>query len=436
MLLAGATRGLSRPGPLGGKGMSSRWPWRGRYWWPWRGRYWPEYVYARAGVVRQQLESLYARVPDNERPAKQHLHAAISHQLRLACHETDAPMHEHEGARETPSSDAKRRAKGTIDAAFLHLHAAELMLVELLPTPEIEARVPYVVARLQTCMGPHARLPRMIAGQLAAQRRDMIAAQRGDMIAEECFRAVFTNATRAAYAASDEQHALLKQFRNILGAGFVVVTALVIGVSVVGWRFPAAISLCFSPTENKLVCPAGDNGPFGGDVALVPLMGLLGGALSAAIALRNMRGSPPPYAISVGLSILKLPTGALTAVVGLLLVHGEFIPGLSNLDTSGQILAYAVVFGFAQQIATQFVDRRAREVLSTVPGRESLITPAQDGHRTATDDGQSAGMTWYSSSRPGRRRRGRRDDPERHDDAAEGTLGDQSNSTNTSSTSA
>jgi hypothetical protein len=41
---------------------------------------------------------------------------------------------------------------------------------------------------------------------------------------------------------------------------------------------------------------------------------------------------------------LKLPAGALTAIAGLILILGDFIPGLSELDNQGQILAYAIVF--------------------------------------------------------------------------------------------
>jgi hypothetical protein len=73
--------------------------------------------------------------------------------------------------------------------------------------------------------------------------------------------------------------------------------------------------------------------------------------------------------VPVALSLLKLPSGALTAIVGILLVRGEFIPGLSQLDNQPQILAYAFVFGVAQQIATRYVDERAQQLLTTVPSK-------------------------------------------------------------------
>jgi hypothetical protein len=59
------------------------------------------------------------------------------------------------------------------------------------------------------------------------------------------------------------------------------------------------------------------------------------------------------------LALLKLPLGALTAVIGILLIHGGFVPGLTALDTPAQIAAWAVVFGAAQQAVSQLLDNQA-----------------------------------------------------------------------------
>jgi hypothetical protein len=58
-------------------------------------------------------------------------------------------------------------------------------------------------------------------------------------------------------------------------------------------------------------------------------------------------------------------------VVGLLLVQGGFIPGLSQLASQGQILAYAFLFGIAQQLVTRLIDRQAQDILVNVPSTES-----------------------------------------------------------------
>ena len=47
-------------------------------------------------------------------------------------------------------------------------------------------------------------------------------------------------------------------------------------------------------------------------------------------------------------------------------MRGGFVPGLSALDTSAQILAWALIFGYAQQLFTRLVDQQAHSVLDAV----------------------------------------------------------------------
>lgn len=53
-----------------------------------------------------------------------------------------------------------------------------------------------------------------------------------------------------------------------------------------------------------------------------------------------------------------------------MLMRGQFVPGLSALDTSAQILAWALVFGYAQQLFTRLVDRQGQTVLDSVRGAD------------------------------------------------------------------
>ena len=86
----------------------------------------------------------------------------------------------------------------------------------------------------------------------------------------------------------------------------------------------------------------------------------------------RLQGTSTPYDVPVALSLLKLPSGALSALVGLLFIRGEFIPGLSQLDSQPQILAYAFLFGIAQQLVTGMVDRQAQDIMAKVPSKEPV----------------------------------------------------------------
>ena len=73
--------------------------------------------------------------------------------------------------------------------------------------------------------------------------------------------------------------------------------------------------------------------------------------------------------------MLKGPLGAFTAIVGLVAIQGDFVPGLSVLDSQEQILAYALVLGYAQQVFTRLLDQRAQTLLSGLPSRDAGTLP-------------------------------------------------------------
>jgi len=106
------------------------------------------------------------------------------------------------------------------------------------------------------------------------------------------------------------------------------------------------------------------------DLIVVELVGLTAAAVATAAAVRGLKGSSERYGLPVALAALKLPTGAITAFLGLLLMRGQFVPGLTALDTSAQILAWALVFGYAQQLFTRFVDQQGQTVLENVRGAD------------------------------------------------------------------
>lgn len=218
-------------------------------------------------------------------------------------------------------------------------------------------------------------------------------------------RPVDREAIIAAYhaASSQKRRELMRvrSFRNVLLVAALVLSLVAVGLGVLGFLRPDTIPLCFEPESGgveKVVCPTAETDVAEGDdiddviketvsgwdMTIVMITGLIAAAVATAFALRGIRGTSTPYSLPVALALLKLPTGALTAVVGLVLMRGGFVPGLSALDSSAQILSWAVVFGYAQQLFTRLVDEQAHAVLEDVGGRgaagdrptSSAATPA------------------------------------------------------------
>jgi hypothetical protein len=121
------------------------------------------------------------------------------------------------------------------------------------------------------------------------------------------------------------------------------------------------VSLC----TQKNVCPIdGKIHPL--DVFVIELAGMLGGLLSVVIPLASGERIMTPYRVFNQQLLLKTLAGAASAIGGVLLVGGGLI-SVVKIDTTIALLAYAVVFGFAQQIVTGAVDRRANTLAKETP---------------------------------------------------------------------
>jgi hypothetical protein len=364
------------------------------------GETWRTEVICQADALQHELDVLTAmRQPDD---FVKSVKAAVMTQLDEARQTADP--------KNRPTTTAGRIVEAWSaarpSAAFLTLHAAEVAMVPLLPEEEIAARIPAALARLDQLRPSDQRRReaevRLRAGKPGAQRR-----------------ADYALALRLGYEIKDAQHAQLRSFRSVVYGTTLALTMVVIALCLIGASFPDAIPLCFAPTpttqqpgtvtttttrppgpttttvgQPNTICPSEEQPPepnpaprrlpAPGDVTLTALFGLLGGALSGAFTIRNLQGTSTPYSVPIALSLLKLPAGALTAIVGILLVRGEFIPGLSQLDNQPQILAYAFIFGIAQIAVTRYVDDRAQEVLRQVPA-----TAAAAPERRAADPQQA-----------------------------------------------
>jgi hypothetical protein len=347
---------------------------------PWRGN-----ILAAADALHYELDALLAEAKPEEQALRQSVGNAVEHHLDVA-------------RRAAWPKDDKRLTVGAqfldwwtsapCEAAYVNLHEAEVALAQLLPDDQIKARIPEALARLQTM-------------DVTDPRRMAAETQLASNLSESQPRAAFQSATRIGLELKDQQYDRLRAFRNIVLATAAALALLVAAACLVGaWR-PDALPLCFGPPPTTtpggvpppvqgpsgVACPSEDAPPSPGtkarrlpapgDVTLVAFLGLLGGGLSAALFLRGLQGTSTPYDVPVALALLKLPSGALSALVGLLFVRGGFVPGLSQLDSQPQILAYAFLFGIAQQLVTRLVDQQAQDILTKVPSKEPVSTKPQ-----------------------------------------------------------
>ncbi len=269
--------------------------------------------------------------------------------------------------------------RGTlVETAYRHMHAAQVQMVDLYDEDELRAEIPVAVARAHAAL--HREDPRLwTVAELQGTPSRRLRPQLRELNA-------------ASFAALDANHGQLRHFRNVLLMAAVLVSVLITVTLVLVSLFPNVMPLCFPrevvtssgppvlTAQVNFNCPTGTNTlrPQHGDVLVVGLLGLLGGALASSFSIRHLKGSTAPYDVPTALAMLKVPLGAFTAILALVAIRGDFVPGLSNLDSQEQILAYALVFGYAQQLLTRLLDQQAQTLLGALPSKDAAKqTPDQ-----------------------------------------------------------
>lgn len=311
-----------------------------------------------------------------------------------------------------------------IERAKSNLDAAEAQLLNLAPPDYVRGQMPSLLRHVRRHLrstDPGRQEFERIARRVGICDPDRLQTQvftEQDVDAEkntvENERGKIVTTVRAASSEALREHIRLRNFRNVVVITGMLLAVLAAGLAITGFIKPTLLPLCFLPEQPNnqviVVCPTEQSNRFfpaqrdlsvpaqppqqggqgididvkvaetakGYDILVAELVGLTAAAIAAAAAISHIKGSSERFGLPVALVALKLPTGALTAVLGLLLMRGQFVPGLGALDTPAQILAWALVFGYAQQLFTRLIDQQGQSVLESVrsadtpqPGRKA-----------------------------------------------------------------
>lgn len=248
-----------------------------------------------------------------------------------------------------------------IERAWENTHAAEVAILRATDGADAAVRLPTLIEDCKAVIPNDARIPKLV--EACSGGRALTPAE----------QVLLAETVESAHQTSDAQHVRVRSFRNILLATTIVLFFLAVAMALIGAAAPKAVAVCDSVAKAAATsCPSGADHPTGPDVFVVEVLGLVAAAITSAFAVRKLSGTSTPYAVPLASLALKLPTGALTAVLGLVLVRAGFGPTITA-GTQAQVVAYAVVFGAGQQLFMQFVDKQAKTVLDavTTPGDKS-----------------------------------------------------------------
>jgi hypothetical protein len=230
----------------------------------------------------------------------------------------------HEIARDAPRSWKRLRNWWTgnaVETAWNHLQTAREDMMMFAPASGVRAQLASLQRRLAKTSPDPAHDP-----QLAAIKD--IAATDGDLSLEQ------REQIRAAHEhvrMTEDDHSEARSFRNnlLLWTGGLAIASIVLAIiQDLGFDYLA--------------------------------VGAGAGMLTTALAWRSLTHLDGPFAVSTAQAMLKVPAGAVAALLGVVLVRSGVISGL-NVSAS-TAYGYAVVFGLSQQALTQVVDNAAKKI--------------------------------------------------------------------------
>lgn len=232
-----------------------------------------------------------------------------------------------------------------IEAAWRAIHAAKQELIDGMADPDLRAQYPLLRSKVKQYLEPND--PERVEYEKWLERGEE------QESLDQFDRARLRTVRTAVDATSDAQYAKIHRFRTTLYIGFVAVIVLDILLGLERSTDPW-LPICPPTPMGGASCPL---------VWQIEAVGLIGGVLAAAVALLRIPVTHEPYNLKRAQTLVKLPLSALTALVGIMLLQSNVIDALEPLPAPG-VLAYAVIFGYSQELVTRLIDRKAESLVS------------------------------------------------------------------------
>ncbi len=247
----------------------------------------------------------------------------------------------------------ERVTGAAIERAWGSVHAAEVVIVAASPRDHLSALYAWVEDEIAPYLEGGSFQRKALTQPPLQPGAHQISAASGLSLAA---------ALNSAHAASSAQHIRVRSFRNIVWFSFLLLSAGAVMLALIAAGHPEVAPMC---SQNTRICVSGTM-PSGMDVFMVEALGAVAGMVTAVGSLPRIQGTSTPYSVPIALAALKVPTGALSAVLGILLLRVVAANALVGPSTEAALVAWAVVFGSAQHLVTRLADVQGQVVLSSV----------------------------------------------------------------------
>lgn len=250
-----------------------------------------------------------------------------------------------------------------MELAWRSLHAADQTLLLIQDDETVKARLPEIEAAVEANLpAGDARIDRYVA-----------ALTKGPLT-----RAQLRIIKQAADAASDASHDNVRNYRNWLLIAGSVLTVVLFALAVIHNLNPDFLKICQAP---QVSTPAGTAAAKsissqcsaqGANVFEMELAGVLGGIVAAVWALTRMTSFTGVLALPLWQALLRIPTGAATALLGVLVLQSGLLSALVP-QTEDKLVAYAAVFGYAPAYLLRMLDQKVNDVAESAATKNDPV---------------------------------------------------------------
>ena len=243
----------------------------------------------------------------------------------------------------------------SFEKAWSALHAADELMTGCTSPYGLRASVADLLAELEARLSPDD-------SRLRTYRKTLETCAKGKdeklSPAEEAhLRAARHTVNTAAYVSQG----VVRRWRNLL---------LAVGAAV----FVAAVVLAVANAIADFL-PLADEKGSAAEAWQIELIGAFGGAIGAVLAVNRFSGYTDPNGLPLYQALLRIPMAMAISLLGVVLMQSGILDALKP-QPSEVVLAYAVLFGYAQEPLLRMIDRKAGEVLGPARGKDDPVTHA------------------------------------------------------------
>jgi hypothetical protein len=252
------------------------------------------------------------------------------------------------------------RRSGYMEFVQTTIHEAEVSLAQILTRKQFWAELPRIQRSIDDYLPEEDPRRRWVDDWLNKRTKH---SKRRTYWMWPHERARLISALRWSYYVCSINRGRLRTFQRMLTYAALLLVTVLIALALVrafAWPQGGGSLICFKGDQR--VCPTITGQSGSTDFAAVEVSGALGGLIATIFTVARSRKTLDPYGLHAAQGFLKMTAGGLTALLGVALLSASKVVQVTDPI---QILVFAVVFGYSQELFTHLISSKEEALLKS-----------------------------------------------------------------------